>query len=103
MSALCLTHAFEFSANVGHATRDHHATGTGRTCAGFKLAQNPQARCRMTLHSVGTGLKAGQGFGPQYRPLLSRLGDTRHAFASFVLNVAFFRQLEFCWSGHKPA
>jgi hypothetical protein len=41
MSALCLTHAFEFSANVGHATRDHHATGTGRTYAGFELAQNP--------------------------------------------------------------
>jgi hypothetical protein len=35
MSALCLTHAFEFSANVGHAT------GTGRTYAGFELAQNP--------------------------------------------------------------
>jgi hypothetical protein len=49
------------------------------------------------------GVKAGQGFSPQHGPLLSRLGDTRHAFARFVLNVAFFRKLEFGWSGHKPA
>jgi hypothetical protein len=100
---MCLTHAFEFSANVGHATRDHHAAGAGRTCAGFKLSQHTQARCRTFLTGVGSGLKAGQGFSSQHRPLLRRHGDTRHAFARFVLSVAFFRRLEFYWSGHKPA
>jgi hypothetical protein len=55
------------------------------------------------LDGVCAGLKAGQGFSPQQRPLLSWLGDTRQAFAQLVLTVAFLKRLEFRWSGNKPA